>query len=152
MEDGNSLEEAGFHDAQQLATIQISMHALTGNTSQAHTFTLKLKIGNSTAIALVDSGSDVSFINAKFAVKSNCTISIIYQVKAAAANGQEMLSNSACIKCPFTMQGRHDFSEDFRLLNVKGFDVILGADWIITHSPVGLDLRKREFTICKYGG
>lgn len=30
--------------------------------------------------------------------------------------------------------------------------MILGADWIYTHSPVGLDLRKREFSICKDGG
>jgi hypothetical protein len=33
----------------------------------------------------------------------------------------------------------------------KGYDIILRADWIYTHSPVGLDLRRREFCITKNG-
>lgn len=41
VEDGNSSEEAEFHDAQQMATLQISMHALCGTPSQASTFTLR---------------------------------------------------------------------------------------------------------------
>lgn len=137
VEDGNSSEEQEYHDVQQMATFQISMHALTG-------------IGKLTAIALVDSGSDASFINTKFALKSNCQVSEIDTVKVAATNGQEMLSNTASLNCPFTIQG-HEFTQDLRLLSVKGYDVILGADWIYNHSPVGLDLRKREFSICKNG-
>ncbi|XP_022685245.1 uncharacterized protein LOC111258328 [Setaria italica] len=31
--------------------------------------------------------------------------------------------------------------------DVQGFDVVLGADWIYAHSPVGLDLKRREFSI-----
>lgn len=150
VEDGSSSEEAEFHDAQQLNTIQISMHALSGTPTKNNTFTLKLKIGSLTAIALIDSGSDASFINAKFAVKSKCSILEFESVRVAAANGQEMISNTACLDCPFTIQS-HDFTHTLRLLNVQGYDVILGADWIYTHSPVALDLRKREFSICKDG-
>jgi hypothetical protein len=36
-------------------------------------------------------------------------------------------------------------------LEVKGYDMILGADWIHTHSPVGLDLRTRQFSKTKIG-
>lgn len=151
VEDGTSSDEAEFHDAQQLPTVQISMHALHGAPSHTSTFTLKLQIGSLTAIALVDSGNDVSFINAKFAVKSKCNISETDAVTVEAANGQEMLSNTACLNCPFTIQG-HKFNHDLRLLNVRGYDVIIGADWLYTHSPVELDLRQREFSVCKNGG
>jgi hypothetical protein len=34
---------------------------------------------------------------------------------------------------------------------VQGYDIILGADWIYMRSPVGLDLRTREFSVTKYG-
>lgn len=68
----------------------------------------------------------------------------------AAANGQQMTSNTACQDCQFSIQG-HEFLQTLRLLDVKGYDVILRADWLYTHSPVGLDLRKREFSICKNG-
>jgi hypothetical protein len=68
----------------------------------------------------------------------------------AAASGKEMLSQSATLQCPYSIQG-HQFKSDFRLLEVQGYDVILGADWIYAHSPVGLDLRRREFSITKEG-
>jgi hypothetical protein len=29
----------------------------------------------------------------------------------------------------------------FKLLQLKGYDVILGCDWIKAHNPIGLDLR-----------
>jgi hypothetical protein len=128
----------------------ISMHALSGTSSPASTLTLKLQIGNKTAIALVDSGSDASFINAKFAVKAKCKIQSVSEVKVAAASGAEMLSETACLKCPYSIQG-HQFSSDFRLLEVQGYYVVLGADWIYEHSPVGLVLKRREFSITKNG-
>jgi hypothetical protein len=34
---------------------------------------------------------------------------------------------------------------------VQGYDIILGADWVYMHSPVGLNLKTREFSITKDG-
>jgi hypothetical protein len=103
-----------------------------------------------TAIALVDSGSDASFINAKFAIRSKCSLVNIEPVRITTANGLEMISDTTCLNSKYTVQG-HEFTTDFSLLEVKGYDIILGADWIYTHSPVGLDLRRREFSITKNG-
>ena len=125
--DADQEDDAEFQDAENIPTVQISMHALSGSYSPASSFTLKLQIGNKTAIALVDSGSDASFINAKFAVKAKCKIQSVSEVKVAAATGAEMLSETACLKCPYSIQG-HQFSSDFRLLEVQGYDVVLGAD------------------------
>lgn len=62
-----------------------------------------------------------------------------------------MTSSTACLNCHFNIQC-HDLTSDFRLLDVRGYDVILGPGWIYTHSSVGLDLRRRDFSICKNGG
>lgn len=69
VEDGETSDEGEYQDAEQIPTVQISMHALAGISSQARTFTLRLQLGSVFATALVDSGSDVSFVNAKFALK-----------------------------------------------------------------------------------
>lgn len=70
------------------------------------------------AIALVDSGSDASFINAKFAIKNHCRVSTIPDVQVAAVNGLKMLSTSVCLSCQFNIQGSK-FSSDFILLKCK---------------------------------
>lgn len=148
VEDENTTDQGEYHDAKPVPTLQISMHALTSISSQEKTFTLRLKFGNTYDTALVDSGSDVSFINTKFAMRSNLPISQIEEVKVAAANGTEMHSSTSCTTCSYLIQG-HSFISDFRLLEVQGFDVVLGADWIYQHSLVGIDLKGREFSITK---
>jgi hypothetical protein len=118
----------------------LSLHALTGTSTTATTFTLKIHIGKQIATTLVDTGSDLSFIQAKFAIKSNCKISAVEKIKVAAANGETMFSESACLHCPYTIQG-HTFSSNSRILEVQGYDIILSNDWIFAHSPVGLNLK-----------
>jgi hypothetical protein len=71
-------------------------------------------------------------------------------IQIATAHGQVVLSSTACLKCPYTIQG-YLFLYDFRLFDLKGYDIILGADWIYAHSPVGLDLGRREFSITQEG-
>jgi hypothetical protein len=38
---------------------------------------------------------------------------------------------------------------DFRVLQLSGYDMILGCDWIYDHSHVDINLKTREFTIEK---
>ena len=61
-----------------------------------------------------------------------------------------MLSETTCSVCSYSIQGQ-EFSSDFRLLELRGYDIILGADWIFAHSPVGFNLRTRALTMTKDG-
>lgn len=36
-----------------------------------------------------------------------------------------------------------------RLLELKGYDIIFGCDWIYEYSPISINLKKREMSICK---
>jgi hypothetical protein len=150
VDDSTQSEDGEYFDAQPASVVQVSLHALCGTMPLAHPFTLKLHIGNSSAIALVDSGSDISFISAKFATRNNCKISATSPIQVAAANGSNRISESACLACQYQIQG-HTFSSDIRLLEVQGYDIISGADWIYTHSPLGLDLKTRQLSVTKYG-
>jgi hypothetical protein len=94
-----------------------------------------VQLGKKMAIALVDSGSDISNISSSFAVKNSCSISNVEGIKVAAANGTTMISNTACINTTYSIQG-HTFQPDLRLVDIKGYDLVFGADWLYTHSPV----------------
>jgi hypothetical protein len=54
------------------------------------------------------------------------------------ANGAEMKSRAACSDCQYTIQG-YKFTNTFRLLQLKGYDVILRTDWMLAHNPVTWD-------------
>ena len=81
------------------------MHALCGSTPSATVFTLKLQFGKITVVALIDSGSDISFINAKFATKHKFQIAATSHLQVAAANGSTMISETTCSVCSYSIQG-----------------------------------------------
>jgi hypothetical protein len=52
--------------------------------------------------------------------------------------------------CSYSIQGLQ-FNSAFRVLELLGYDIILGCDWIYDYSLVGLNLKTRKFTIEKEG-
>jgi hypothetical protein len=52
--------------------------------------------------------------------------------------------------CSYSIQS-HQIQSTFRVLELHGYDIILGCDWLYEYSPVGLNLKSREFTSEKKG-
>lgn len=63
-------------------------------------------------------------------------------VKVMIADGGLLWSDTQCRGCTYEIQGEH-FSSDMKVLSLKGYDIILGADWIYIHGPIGLNLKTR---------
>lgn len=127
---------------------QISKQAATGTRTIA-TF-LVLHVKGRRAIALVDSGSTHSFMDATFASKASCEITELPLQTVLIAGGGELFSGGMVKNCPYKV-GKESFSNQFQLLELQTYDVILGCDWIFQHSPIGLDLKARILTITKDG-
>ena len=121
--------------------LQISMHAVMGIHSPKYTFTLSVHIGDKIATALVDSGSTATFMTPSFAQMANCTVVPSTRLKVVVADGGILYTEFSCLHCAYNIQGV-PFSSDFRILPLKGYDLILGADWIFHHSPVELNYKK----------
>jgi Retroviral aspartyl protease len=51
------------------------------------------------------------------------------------ANGARMVTDSKCTALTFTLQG-HEFTGDFRLLQIQGYDLIQGLDWLSRFEPM----------------
>lgn len=122
------------------------MHAMQGGHTPKYTFTLSVKIGDVTASALVDSGSTTTFMNPKFATLAKCTLIPSKKLRVTVANGGYLWTEFSCVDCQYDIQGV-TFASDFRILQVKGYDLILGADWIYQHSPVELDYKKMTLQV-----
>jgi hypothetical protein len=101
-------------------------------------------------VALVDTGNSGTFIDTKFALIAGCKVSTARTINVIVANGAELKGKASCTNCQYTVQG-YKFKNDFRLLQLKGYDIILGTDWMLTHKPVKWDFRTQALKIRFYG-
>jgi hypothetical protein len=106
-------------ETQATETAQLSMHVVQGTSSKVNTFALHVYIGKVKAMALVDTGSTGTFIDSKFVVNHHLPLSTASELIVLAANGQEMLSQSQCKGCKYTIQGK-TFCSDFRAISLQG--------------------------------
>jgi hypothetical protein len=61
-----------------------------------------------------------------------------------------MQSKVACKDRQYTIYG-YKSQNGFKLPELKGYDVILGTDWMLTHSPMTWDYRTDSLKINYYG-
>jgi hypothetical protein len=125
--------------------INISVAAYNGCPSDS-TVSLLLHFPHTTAIALADTGSTNTFMDYQFARKHKIPLSKTRQRSIKVAGGGILSSKFMAYNCPFSVQG-HKFSVDFRILELQGFDPILGVNWFTTYNPVTFDFIGRSLTI-----
>jgi hypothetical protein len=107
--------------------LQISMHALFGTSSKAKTFPLFVQIGNTKILALIDSGSTTTFLDPSVIEKTELPVTNHSPVKVTVANGNILWTQAVCTIIHYSIQG-HKFTFDFRILELQGYDMILGCD------------------------
>jgi hypothetical protein len=129
--------------------LQIFLHALLDTASHA-TFPLFLHFGNQKLVALVDSGSTASFMDPTIIEKSSVKVVNHDPLKVIVANGNVLWTHAMTNTYQYTIQGQN-FSSAIRVLELQGYDIILGCDWIYDYNRVGLNLKTREFIIEKEG-
>jgi hypothetical protein len=62
------------------------------------------------------------------------------------AGGGELVSEAIAYNHKFIVRG-HVLSADFRILELRGSDAILGVNWFKLHNPVTFDFIERTLTI-----
>lgn len=103
-------------------------------------------MGDKGGIALVDSGSSHTFVHMNFIVKTSCPTVNNPLETVVVAGGSTLQTGSHTVDTPYTIQGRK-FSNSFRVLPLKGFDIILGCDWLEKHSPITMDFITRKMQV-----
>jgi Reverse transcriptase (RNA-dependent DNA polymerase)/Retroviral aspartyl protease/Retrotransposon gag protein len=134
----HTLEE---NHSQTLEEAFVSMHATSPN-QQPNTMKFKGQLGNTPIYALIDSGSTHSFINPMALQGQKCQVQETNPMVVMVANGEKMVTDSKCTSLHFSIQG-FDFEHELRLLPVRGYDMILGLDWLSQFGPMTVDWKHK---------
>ncbi|KAJ3686458.1 hypothetical protein LUZ61_015622 [Rhynchospora tenuis] len=108
--------------------------------NQPDSQSLKFKgyIQNTPILALIDSGSTHSFIHPSIVSLLNLLTIPAPTMIVKTASGSKLVSDKRCDTLHFTLQD-HAFVGDLRVLEVTGYDIILGMDWIAQVGPIVID-------------
>jgi Retroviral aspartyl protease len=127
----------------------VSMHATSSNPIH-NTMRFKGLIGTTPIFALIDSGSTHSFVNPLVLQDKSHQLVATNPMIVMVANGERMVTDFKCESLLFSIQG-HEFCHDLRLLPVKGYDVILGLDWLSKFGPMKVDWHHKWVEITENG-
>jgi Retroviral aspartyl protease len=138
-----SKEEENLSESVQDASVDcpeeaiVSMYATHTNPYMT-TIRFKRQVGTKPVYALLDSGSTHSFVDPLILIGQKCTVVHTNPLIVAVAKGEKMVTYSKCTALHFTLQGQ-EFTGELRLLQVQGYDMILGLDWLSQFGPMVVD-------------
>lgn len=93
-------------------------------------------------LILLDSGSAATFISDELASRLHCEQVACEKIKYSTAHGSPLESAVHVPNFQWYIQG-HSFAYHTRVLSIKGFDMIFGADWLEDHSPMWIHWKKK---------
>lgn len=89
------------------------------------------KVRSSCAIILVDLGSKHNFSDTKLVNRLSLPIINQEQLKVLIANGSYLFTRGMCKGVSWEVQN-HKFEIDFMVLPLKGCDIVLGIQWLLS--------------------
>lgn len=84
---------------------------------------------NTIVMILVNTGSSHTFISHVLVQKLKLNIESTGHLLATLADGRSIESTAVCRKVQWLIQN-YDFSFDMRVMSLRGWDIILGVDWM----------------------
>ena len=118
-------------------TAQLSLHAISG-TNNANTIHLPAEVNNLSMLMLIDSGSASSFLDQDMVNKLGLVPRARSPVMVKVANGEQLLCNSYIPGFTWYTHGVK-FSHDMQILDMGGYDAVLGMDWLQQYRPMSCD-------------
>ncbi|KAJ4817820.1 polyprotein [Rhynchospora pubera] len=139
-------DDEGFWECEELQEEGDMLQAVISffsakDTKKVKNMKLKGYVGNKPVLALIDSGSTHSFVNPDVLHSQSIQVSKNNPMSVMVANGNKMITDLECKGLKFSLQG-HEFQKDMRVLNVTGYDLILGLDWLTELGPMLIDWNK----------
>jgi hypothetical protein len=129
------------NQAKKLMQILVeAIHGIPGETTNSVLVTFL----GCQAVAPIDSGSTYTFIDSTFVTKSKLPFLPTCAHIVLVVGGGELISDGHIPYYKFTINNR-EFHYTCKILPLKGYDMVLGANWLTTHSPNHFYWQKRAF-------
>lgn len=124
-------EDSEVAAGQVVMTVQPMTHPV----KKSRILRFKGIIDNQEILILLDSRSSGTFVNTELVDKLKLFAKPCDSMQFLSADGRAMLSDGVIPSLQWNIQG-YTFEFDSRILPFKGYDLILGADWLENHSPM----------------
>jgi hypothetical protein len=129
-------------DAEEVDTPEVSLNAITGK-DPTETMKTYGRIGLSTFVVLIDSGSTHNFMGLSLARGLKLQLAEEGGVDVTIASGEKIHSPGKCIQIPVELQGM-TFTIDFYILPVEDHEVVLGTQWLRILGPIRWNFETLE--------
>lgn len=136
-DDTSSTEDSD--DEHMVLVVQSTPSSQSPQSKKKRTMRFNGFIGKQEILILLDSGNAGTFISSEVANSIQQSQQIC---DYSAADGSPMISNRMIPKLTWFMQG-HSFAYDTRVLPLKCYDMILGADWLEDYTPTWVHWKKK---------
>ncbi|XP_026415231.1 uncharacterized protein LOC113310676 [Papaver somniferum] len=130
--------------------VEISVHALAGNTSPSTIKVHGMTLNKHAITILVDSGRTHNFLDPEITRLSGRHVEPTANFQVALADGNKLVSSSKCPNFQWAMQN-NNFQLDMRILPLGGCDMVLGVGWMKGISLVKFDFKKLTITFSSKG-
>jgi len=120
-----------------ISHLEISLQALTG-LGHAISMMLQVTIAGVPLKALVDTGSTHTFIHTEVAARLGLPVSSRDGLSVLVANGDRVRSPGVCLATEVLIY-EEPFSIDCVALDLGGFDLVLGVQWLRSLGPIVWD-------------
>ncbi|XP_021623868.1 uncharacterized protein LOC110623248 [Manihot esculenta] len=135
LEDGTNSEE----DADSDLPPEISLHAITG-TRNPQSMRLLGRWKGTQVLILVDSGSTHNFVSVSKVDELQAEVDEKDGLRVNVANGKQLRSPGICKGAPIEL-GFTTFMVELFVLQLTGFDIVLGVNWLTTLGPILWDFN-----------
>lgn len=125
-------QAAPVADGQLLSTLSVS--AISGSVAP-RTMIFSGTLEGVQIRILLDSGSSHTFVSFELASQCFNLQQLASPLKAQVANGQVLSCSSFLLAATWSIQNCH-FTADLKVLPLSSYDMILGIDWLESHSPM----------------
>jgi hypothetical protein len=114
--------------------LEISLHAISG-VQYPQTMRIAGTIRKTRVILLADTGSTHNFLNTKLAERLGLELDKQTAFEVLVANGERLSSKGKCFAVPVWLGGTL-FTLEFFLVDLRGYDSVLEAQWLNMLGPI----------------
>lgn len=127
----------------------ISCHTLEG-TASPKALQLQGWLGDTKVLLLIDSGSSSSFIRNDLVRGEIQSVPLARRLRVRVADGGELACTQEVPDCQWWSHGQ-EFRCNLKVLPLLSYDIILGMDWLESHSPMQVDWEKKYVEFQHHG-
>jgi hypothetical protein len=123
-------------------TLEMSLHAITGKDTP-ETMKIYGRFGRSVFLVLINSGSTHNFMCLALARLLKLQLAEEGGMDMIIASVEKICSPSKCVQIPIELQGKI-FIVDFCIMQLEGYGVVLGTQWLRILGPICWDFETLE--------